>query len=167
MIGLVWFIVVIFIIAGAIRFFSEMLDRSSFSDINFKNAYYKKQYLLTKSEHQFFDILQEILKDKYYVFPQVHLDALLEVKRSEEKQQTYRNKINRKSVDFVICDRQYLKPLLAIELDDNSHYRWGRQERDQFVNKVLDSVDLKCLRIRVAYSYDIPALAQQIKEKLL
>lgn len=167
MIGLIWLGIIIFLVAGAIRLFSEMFEGSPFSGAEFKSAYYKKQYLLTKSEHQFFDILKEILKDKYYVFPQVHLDALLEVKRSEEKQQTYRNKINRKSVDFVICDRQYLKPLLAIELDDNSHYRWNRQDRDQFVNQTLDSVGLKCLRIRAAYSYDIPELSQQIREKLL
>ena len=33
---------------------------------------------------------------------------------------TYWNKINRKHVDFLICDDETLKPLVGIELDDST-----------------------------------------------
>ncbi len=161
--GLIIFVIIIFLIIIAAKFFSEKFTLG----LAFKNVYYKKQYLLTKREQEFFQILQRIVQDKYLVFPQIHLDSLLEVKKSEKNQRTFWNKINRKSVDFVICDKQYLKPLLAIELDDNSHYRWQRQDRDQFVNKTLESVGLKYLRIRAAYSYNFEELKSQILQGLL
>ena len=41
------------------------------------------------------------------------------------------NKIDRKSIDFVLCDPNTYKVQLAIELDDRSHDH--RQDRDDFV----------------------------------
>ncbi len=167
MIELILFIALIFIIFGVIAFFINLIKKHSFSDTIFQNAYYKKQYLITKAEHQFFNILQEIVRDKYYVFPQIHLASLLEVKNSEKNWRSYFNKIIRKSVDFVICDKQYLKPLLVIELDDLTHYRYKRQDRDQFVNQALESVGLKCLHIRTSYSYNLEELKSQVLQGLL
>ena len=167
MIGWIVWTIVAFAILGLLKLLSDALDYKAFAEAGFSKAYYKKEYLVTKSEHQFFSILEEILADKYYVFPQIHLDSLLEVKESEIYKRNYRNKIDRKSVDFVICDKTYLKPLLAIELDDHSHYRHDRQDRDQFVNQALESVGLKCLHIKAAYNYDIPSLRNQIMGSLV
>lgn len=40
-------------------------------------------------------------------------------------------------MDFLLCDRESLQPLLAIELDGHSHNRPGHQARDKFVDGVF------------------------------
>jgi len=162
-------IIVVFfaVLAFLIKIFSSIFKKISPIEPEFKQAYFKKEYLLTPTERKFFNILEQIISGKFYIFPQIHLDSLLEVKKDEENKMGYRNRINRKSVDFVICDKEYLKPLLAIELDDSSHYRWDRQERDQFVNQALNSVGLKTLRIRVSSPYPFEELKNQVLQSLL
>lgn len=53
-------------------------------------------------------------------------------------------------------------PRLVIELDDRSHYRADRRDRDAFVDDVLASAGIPILHVRLQRSYDTQALAQQI-----
>jgi very-short-patch-repair endonuclease len=75
-------------------------------------------------------------------------------------------KILAKHVDFVLCDPESLAPLLAIELDDASHDRPERKERDEFVDHAFESAGLPLLRIRNGSSYDPAALRQLIDDSL-
>src|SRR5882724_6535449 len=45
-----------------------------------KYLYRKKDFLMTRGEHQFFDILEEVVGNKYYLFPQIHLSTILDHK---------------------------------------------------------------------------------------
>jgi very-short-patch-repair endonuclease len=54
--------------------------------------------------------------------------------------------INQKSVDFVLCNKTSLKPLLAIELDDWSHDRQDRVDRDASVEQMLLAANFPLLR---------------------
>ena len=54
--------------------------------------------------------------------------------------------MDRKSVDFVFCDKDYCRPLLAIELDDYSHNREDRKIRDAEVERILQQAQLPLLR---------------------
>lgn len=45
------------------------------------------------------------------------------------------------------------KPILGIELDDKSHQRADRQERDDFVNNVFRAAKLPLMHISVQRSY--------------
>src|SRR5687768_13442484 len=40
--------------------------------------------------------------------------------------QSHRNRIDRKHVDFLLCHSEMMKPLVGLELDDQSH---GRPDR--------------------------------------
>ena len=55
--------------------------------------------------------------------------------------------LSQKSVDFVLCDKTYLSPKLAVELDDKSHERTDRQERDVEVERILKEAGMPLLRI--------------------
>lgn len=46
-----------------------------------------------------------------------------------------------------------MQPLVAIELDDKSHARPDRQERDAFVNEVFAAAGLGLLHIPVKHTY--------------
>jgi hypothetical protein len=79
------------------------------------------------------------------------------------KHRTYTNKIDRKHVDFLLCDPKTVRPILGIELDDKSYQRQDRQERDEFVENVFSSAKLPLVRIPVRHSYsvsELPSLLQ-------
>ncbi|MBU4536718.1 DUF2726 domain-containing protein [Patescibacteria group bacterium] len=109
--------------------------------------YYKKKHLLTYRENKFFRVLEEVIGEQYYIFPQVNLDKIVSIENNYSYDYTYRNKINRKSVDFVLFDKQSILPILVIELDDSTHQRESRKERDIFVNKVFEKCDILILHI--------------------
>jgi Protein of unknown function (DUF2726) len=58
------------------------------------------------------------------------------------------NGIRAKSVDFVICDVLTLNAVVAIEVDDRSHFPPGPQQRDAFVNAVFLDIRLQLMRVK-------------------
>jgi len=107
---------------------------------------------LSAAELSFFRVLGSVIQDKAVICPKVRLADLFFVARPHENQ-SYRNKIDRKHVDFLLCDPLTLKPLLGVELDDSSHARSSRQERDQFVDDVFEVAGLPLLRVPARSTY--------------
>ncbi|HNN12687.1 MAG TPA: DUF2726 domain-containing protein [Anaerolineales bacterium] len=75
---------------------------------------------------------------------------------------TYFSRIAQKHLDFLICDSVTMKPLLGIELDDSSHRRDDRQERDNFVDRVFEVSGLPLLRLPVQREYNTRDVAAKI-----
>src|SRR3989344_939573 len=131
-----------------------------------KYQYKKKQFFLTRAEHECYDTLIAAVGNDYHIFAQVHLPTLLDNKVVGQDWRAALAHINRKSVDFVLCDKAYLSPKLAIELDDKSHERPDRQERDREVERILCEAGVPLLRVENRGSFNPSELAQQIKETL-
>lgn len=75
-------------------------------------------------------VLRTAVSDQAIVCPKVALGDLFMVKADDaSKFRTYRNKIDRKHVDFLLCHPQTAHPLIGIELDDKSHQQRDRQNR--------------------------------------
>jgi hypothetical protein len=55
-----------------------------------------------------------------------------------------------------------MKPLLGIELDDSSHKRESRQERDDFVDQVFEAASFPLLRFPVEREYSSREVAARI-----
>lgn len=129
-----------------------------------KYRYTRKQFFLTRAEHEFYDALITAVGDKYHVFAQVHLPTILDNKVKGQDWRAALAHINRKSVDFVLCDKAYISPKLAIELDDKSHERPDRQERDKEVERILADAGVPLLRVENKGRFDSTELARQINE---
>jgi len=157
--------VIVIILMGIFYFFKSKLGLNDVAkDTNQKDLpYVKKEYLMTKAEHEFFKVLQEVVKDRYYIVPQVQLSNLVQVEKAERWEYALRNKIDRKSVDFVLFNKEYFTPHLVIELDDSSHDRADRHTRDNFVNEVLDKVGIGIVHIKTAYSYNLNEIESYVK----
>lgn len=110
--------------------------------------YRRKDFVMTKAENDFFNTLTEILGVEYYVFPQVHLSTILDHKIKGQNWKAAFSYINQKSVDYVVCNRQYRRPILGIELDDWSHDRDVRKQRDVNVDHIFKESGIPLLRIR-------------------
>ncbi len=125
--------------------------------------YRKRQFLMTKAEYVFNKVLEEVIGDKYYIGRQVPLSDLVEVIDSYKWNKSWRSKIDKKTIDFVLFNKAGYTPYLAIELDDSSHNRPDRMQRDEFVEDVLEKVGIRIERIKNAYSYNIEVIAELIK----
>lgn len=126
--------------------------------------YASRGILLTKTEVPFFHLLRKMTKDYLVIFPHVALRDLISVVVDQSEYFTYYNKIDRKQVDFVLCDPETLKPIFAIELDDSSHNRQDRIERDTFVEKIFEEAKISLVRVPVKNSYDVDELSRLFKE---
>lgn len=124
-----------------------------------ENLYTKKEYLLTPTELKFYKILKQITDEMNLIIcPQV---SLYEIVKSKEYKNF--NKIARKTIDFVITE-QNLKIKYCIELDDYTHSRQNRIERDNFLNNLFESVDIKLIRVKVQSYYNIEELKNLIEQ---
>ncbi len=138
----VWFILAaILIVYVAIEVLSQPIGPE-------KLPYVKKKYLLTQSERKLFAILNESFSQQYYIFPQIHIASIINVKSGTREWQKYFNKIIRKSNDFTIFDKVNISPLLAIELDDITHDREDRIERDGFVDSAFNAAGIPIKHIK-------------------
>jgi hypothetical protein len=154
------FVILIFIK----QYYHDKTNKPDTTDLS-TYPYRKKNYLLTKSEKSFFEVMKLILPPNFYLYPQVHLEKILEVIPVTSNWQSYHNKIDRKSIDFVIFDKN-LSPLLAIELDDSSHTEDSRIIRDGFVNKALEEAKIHIIHVPAQYEYNIEKLKEEILSKL-
>ena len=80
-----------------------------------------------------------------------------QVRRDRQK---YFNWISQKHVDFVLCDRATMQVLCAVELDDSSHRRSDRRQRDAFMDKAFRKAKLPLFHIPCKRSYGARELGE-------
>lgn len=127
--------------------------------------YRARDNFLSEAELTFYHALRFVIGERVVVCPKVRLiDIFFIVNRQDNY--SYQGKISQKHIDFLLCDPRTLRPLCGLELDDSSHRRRDRQERDEFVNKVFATAGLPLLRIPVQTGYDRTELHEQITPHL-
>ena len=120
---------------------------------------YKRRDLLTKTELAFFRQLQEHAdENSLLIFPKVRLADIIKPDERQKRWQAAFNKIKSKHVDFILCDKTTLDIKYIIELDDKSHERPDRKERDDFVDAIMAQCKLKIIHIKTANEYDFSML---------
>src|SRR5690554_700362 len=96
---------------------------------------------LSSAEFSFYKVLLMAIGDNYIICPKVSLADIFFVPNRRENM-TYVNKIARKHVDYLLCDKETMRPVMAIELNDQSHNRSSRKARDMFVHEVFKAAKL-------------------------
>jgi very-short-patch-repair endonuclease len=118
----------------------------------------KKEFLLNVPERKFFEVLLQKIPTNYVVYPQVILSSVIQFNGYRQSFWKWHNQINRKTLDFVIFEKEYLKPIMAIEYDGSTHNREDRKERDEFVNNALTQVGIKVVHIKHFQSMDLDSI---------
>lgn len=117
------------------------------------SVYERKPFLFDAvSELNLYKMLVGLYGDKYAIFTQVNYSHLIEPKKSLSwaEQRKYRSRIDRKSADFVFCDKERVVPKLIIELDGGVHNLKNKQARDEFINELTKIVDFPILHIKTS-----------------
>lgn len=119
---------------------------------------------LTAAELNFFHALRSAVGETWVITAKVNLRDIFRIESDAAAEQSHRNRIDRKHVDFLLCDPATMQPRIGVELDDSSHRRPDRAERDVFVNDVFRSADLPLVRVPAARSYAVADLRQQLHD---
>jgi hypothetical protein len=109
---------------------------------------------LSKAEHSFYQVLRTVVGEQMLICPKVNLGDLFFVATGDHrKNRSLANRIDRKHVDFLLCDPKTVRPLVGIELDDKSHEREDRKTRDELVEAVFAAAGLPLVRVQVKSGY--------------
>ncbi len=125
--------------------------------------YEKKSYLMSPAEREFFFILKKAIEDMYYIVPQMQLSKIIQPEKGKRWQYGVLNKIDRKSVDFVLFNKEYFTPQIVIELDEFSHSQPSRIIRDKFIDAAMQKAGIKIVHIRTAQNYKTEEILNWLK----
>ena len=111
---------------------------------SYANSYQKKQLLTNREQDAYYELRKLADQKGLLICPKIRLLDLVEPKGDASNQQALINKVWSKHVDFVICN-QSMHVVCIIELDDTTHLRQDRMERDQFVDEVLQGAGYRII----------------------
>jgi very-short-patch-repair endonuclease len=120
---------------------------------------------LSPPEIAYYKLLNMNFGDRYLIFAQVRVLDLCEVLDRQFNQGAF-NRIARKHVDFVLCHPRTFKPMVAIELDDLTHDRTYRRNRDLFLDEVFRVIGMKLVRQRVRLAFSVAEVTQSVEAAL-
>ena len=141
---------------------------SGFAGGESRDEYRLKRSLFSAAERSFLGVLELIDLGDLSLSYKVRLADIFDVKKgySRSRWQSAFNRISAKHIDFILIQKSDGKPILGIELDDKSHQRSKRVERDKFVDGVFKSSGLPLLRIKVQATYNPQLVKSQIEEAI-
>ena len=122
------------------------------SPVEDKPVGYKKRFsVMNDSESALFFELQKQLPFDYHIFPNMRLADIVDAINGYGFYKR-RNKILPRHIDFVICD-SFFKPVVAVELNGNSHNRQDRMEMDEEKKKILEEAQIPLITVKVGDSF--------------
>lgn len=107
-----------------------------------KDKTYSLKRIMSYSEREMFNKLNEIYKNQYYIFPQVCLSAFIDTPKGQERKELYRHP------DFVICDLEF-NPIAVIELNGKTHNAPYSKLRDTSVKFILNDCNIPLIQISI------------------
>lgn len=110
----------------------------------------KRQFLLSKAELSFCQVLKSGLPDPFSIQSKVRLADVLE---------PFSNQTSQKHLDFVIVNTATSEIVAAVELDDSSHRQPAVSKRDDQVNQWCKEAGLPLHRIPAKQGYSISDIA--------
>ena len=118
---------------------------------------------MTPAEQKFHAVLEPLVSAHYLIATKVRLADLFDALYAPGHQAAF-NKIRSKHIDFVLTEPGNSRILCGIELDDRSHQRPDRIERDAFVDQLFESQRLPLLRVPCARSYQPESLRKSLSD---
>jgi hypothetical protein len=143
---------------------SHLVELPSEQDEQVEYPYFVRDDFLSLAEHSFYLVLKTAISDRALICPKVALGDLFYAKSKDlSRYRTLTNRIDRKHVDFLLCDPKTARPLVGLELDDKSHQRDERRIRDEFVDAVFAAAKLPLVRVPVRPSYSVSELSALLR----
>jgi ssDNA-binding Zn-finger/Zn-ribbon topoisomerase 1 len=160
---MLWILIAAVIVAAGLFFFAKRFEKGRL--VLEPIPYQKSKALFTPAERSFFGVLQQAVGVNAAIFGKVRVADVVEPKEglSRSARQKAFNKISGKHFDFLLCDKEDLSVICAVELDDESHNSKRRQERDEFLKKVCEAAGVPLIQIPAMSGYVIDVVKRLIE----
>ena len=126
-------------------------------------AYAPADSFLTPAERSFFGVLLKACGPDAHVSCKVRLADVLKPLGTASQWQTGFNMIQSKHIDFVICKASTMDVHCCVELNDSSHEREDRRDRDEFLCRALAGAGVPLVAFKARRGYSV----QEVNETLL
>jgi len=101
--------------------------------------------LLSPAERSFFEVLRQCVGQEFHIFVKVRMEDVLSLPDGTLSRHSWSGRVRQKHLDFVLCDRERICPVLLIELDDSTHQRADVRARDAVKDEILEAAGLPIL----------------------
>jgi hypothetical protein len=128
--------------------------------------YRKRDSLLSGPERALFDALLRVAGERYHVLPKMRLADIVWLPKLAANRWVHWNRIAPKHVDFMLCDRKYLEPLLAVELESPTTRSGHNEERAEFIAAALAAAGVPLLRLPFKRVYSAQELADVVTRRI-
>ncbi len=124
--------------------------------------------ILTPAERLFMQSLEIATDGRWRISFKVRVADVIEVTSTNgrERQRLFR-RIAAKHIDFLLTDPETFEPVLALELDDSSHDRIERRQRDEFLDELFAVAQLPLVRVDAASRYSPDKISRALKAALV
>ena len=124
--------------------------------------HYKPRSFLDSVEGSVYKGLSEVFDANTKVFAKVCLAELVAAPKSDRQYLAHWRRVQRRTIDFLICSATTLKPILAIKLETDLDSKKRRSSGPGVLEEVLDDIGLPLLRLRAQDEYDAEDLVKKI-----
>ena len=130
--------------------------------------YEREQALFTPAERSFLGVLDQAVGQQFRIMGKVRLADIVKVKAGLDNTSRQRafNRIQSKHVDFVACDPGDLSVQFVVELDDKSHARPDRRDRDALIDQVLQAAGIPIIHFPVRKAYSVQEVQDTLEKGL-
>lgn len=126
--------------------------------------YQKNEYLFNNRELLIFNRLKDILDNsRYSVYPHIRLADLLNVPAGTQNRQEYLYRIKERSLDMVVFESSYLKPVLVVNFKTQEDGK-KQQITDRFTEKALYTAGIKSIDLNLDSPPDHEELQSHLRE---
>lgn len=130
--------------------------------------YKKLDVLFSPAERSFLGVLKQVVSSDVEVFGKVRVADVITPKKemSRSDWQKAFNRIAGKHFDYLLCNKNDLSIICAIELNDSSHNSNIRTERDKFLEGACRSANVPLIKISAKASYSLTEIGNHIDSYL-
>lgn len=125
-----------------------------------KFLYQLKSSLVTTTEQKYLSAIKSILPEGCLIQPQANLASFI----TRNDNARFQNELYR-NVDFLIMDIHY-KPMVIIEINDQSHLSPDRKERDEKVKKICEEAGIPIIKLWTSYGINTEYISKRINEAI-
>ncbi|TPH17305.1 DUF2726 domain-containing protein [Litorilituus lipolyticus] len=141
---------------------------SRLNDNSFPFPFDSKNTIFTPAEKNFQNLVEQAMGPKYRVLNRVKLSDIVTIRQgvSNRASQSAAANAEGKFLDFVICERQSMTLLGAIDLVDTQGKGY-KVKKDWFVSGSLEAASIPHLRIKVKANYTLDEIRACIQNRLI
>jgi hypothetical protein len=128
-----------------------------------------KRQLFTAAERQFLNLIEHAVAGEFRVLSRVRLSDLLSLRKDTNLKiaKSALSKAGTKQVDFVLCNKDDMTPVMVIDLVYGTGQHGHNTQRDFFVNGALETASIPHVRIKAKSGYTVVEIRECIETKLV